>query len=121
MLADRIVLGQLAACLAWEVLAAIVHELGLLDCLLVVLVHPCVQGYVTCLVDPWLEVLYDTIACLTVRWSVLLTEAEAKLQEDSKEIRIKLHEDQSYPAELMLGVVMVESDKATDQVKISNN
>ena len=75
---DRNVLGQLAACLAWEVLAAIVHELGLLDCLLVVLVHPGVQGYVTCLVDPWLEVLYDTIACLTGRWSVLLTEAEAK-------------------------------------------
>ena len=43
------------------------------------------------------------------------------MQEDSKEIRRKLHEDQSYPAELMLGAIMVESDKVTDQVKISNN
>ena len=43
------------------------------------------------------------------------------MQEDSKEIRRKLHKDQAYPAELMLGAVMVESDKATDHVKISNN
>ena len=67
MPADRIVLGQLAACLAWEVLAAIAHEFGLLDCLLVVLVHPCVQGYVTCLVDPLLKLLDETTACFTGR------------------------------------------------------
>ena len=46
---------------------AIVHELGLLDCLLVVLVHPGVQGYVTCLVDPWLKLLDETTACFTGR------------------------------------------------------